>query len=420
MPERTAPRFLIRPGHPDFLDLPWDDPLEAWPPDVLVEVARGTSRHVVRFVAFGEAIYALKEMPRRLAGREYRLLRRMEDEGLPAVDAVGVVERRVGLEDVLITRYLDYSLPYRHLYLHRDAGFHDPRGLAATLLDALAVLLVRLHLAGFLWGDCSLSNTLFRRDAGALAAYLVDAETGEWHDDLTDGQRRFDLEITEENIAGGLLDVEAELGVPTRLDPQDAAEGLRRRYQALWDALTGEVVLQPDERWRIDAHVRRLNDLGFDVAEVELEPTDDGGDRLRLRARVVEPGHHRRELLLTTGLTAQENQARTLLNDIASFRTAREAELGQPLPRSVAAYRWLSEVFEPTVAAVPEELRPKLEAAELFTEVLEHKWFLSERAGRDVGIPDAVASYLSDILPAQPDERLVVGDLGEADDVSGS
>ena len=415
MPAPPAPRFLIRPGHPDFLDLPWEDPLEAWSADTVVEVARGTSRHVVRFVAHGEAIYALKEMPRRLSVREYRLLRRMEDEGLPAVQAVGVVERRVGLEDVLITRYLDYSLPYRHLYLHRDAGFHDPRGLAATLLDALAVLLVRLHLAGFLWGDCSLSNTLFRRDAGALAAYLVDAETGEWHDQLTDGQRRFDLEVTEENIAGGLLDVEAELGVPTPLDPQDAAEGLRNRYQALWDALTGEVVLGPDERYLIDAHVRRLNDLGYDVDEVELVPTD-GGERLRLRARVVEPGHHRRELLTTTGLTAQENQARTLLNDLESFRRAREAELGRPLPRSVAAYRWLSEVFEPTIAAVPDELRQKLEAAELFTEVLEHKWFVSERAGCDVGIPDAVAGYLADILPAQPDERLVLDDLsGDAD-----
>lgn len=43
------------------------------------------------------------------------------------------------------------------------------------LLDAISGLLVQLHLAGTFWGDCSLSNTLFRRDAGALQAYLVDA-----------------------------------------------------------------------------------------------------------------------------------------------------------------------------------------------------------------------------------------------------
>lgn len=404
-----SPRFLVRPGHPDFLDLPWDDPLEEWPSEHLVEVARGISRHVVRFVAEGDGVYALKEMPRRLALREYRLLRRMEDEGIPAVTAAGVIERRKGLEDVLITRYLDFSLPYRHLYLHRGAGFNNPLGLASTLLDALAVLLVRLHLAGFLWGDCSLNNVLFRRDAGALAAYLVDAETGEWHGELTPGQRSFELELTQENIAGGLLDVEAELGVPTAVEPLEAAEGLRRRYDELWEALRGEVLIGPHERYLIDAHVRRLNDLGFDVGEIELVPTD-GGERLRLRAHVVEPGHHRRELLVTTGLTAEENQARTLLNDLASFRSAREAEAGSPMPSSVAAYRWLSEVFEPTIAAVPDELREKLEAAELFAEVLQHKWFLSERAGRDVGIPESVASYLSDILPTQPDERLVMGD----------
>jgi hypothetical protein len=410
-------RLVARPGHPDFLDLPWDRPLERWRGGRLVEVARGVHRHVVRFVDYDGALYALKELPARVADREYRMLRKMAEEALPVVEAVGVVHRPPAsgepLEDVLITRYLDYSLPYRSLFTHRrSAEGPDVRGLSDRLLDALAVLLVRLHLAGFYWGDCSLSNTLFRRDAGQLAAYCVDLETGEWHSELTPGQRRVDLEVTELNVAGGLMDLQSELGLPPDPDPIDTAADLVRRYEGLWAELTTEELIGPDERYRIAVRMRRLNELGFDVDELELVRTDEG-DRMRLRTSVSEQGHHRGRLLALTGLTAQENQARSLLNDLANFRAAEEQRTGRPLPEQVAAYRWLGEVFEPTVAAVPEHLRRKLEAAEVFHEVIEHKWFRSEREERDVGIAEAVRSYLRDELPRAPDERTVLADAEE-------
>ena len=145
---------------------------------------------------------------------------------MPVVDAVGVVTDRVTasgdeLEAVLITRHLDYSLPFRTLFARGSVP-----DLRRRLLDAGAELLVRLHLGGFFWGDCSLSNTLFRRDAGALAAYLVDAETGELHPSLSDGQRGHDLLIAEENVAGELADVEAELGREGELAPEETAAEL--------------------------------------------------------------------------------------------------------------------------------------------------------------------------------------------------
>ena len=56
-------------------------------------------------------------------------------------------------------------------------------------------------------------------------------------------------------------------------------------------------------------------------------------------------------------------------------------------------------MFEPTIEAVPGEMREKLEPPELFHELLEHRWFLSERAGRDVGTAEAVASYVATVLP---------------------
>ncbi|MBA2530275.1 MAG: DUF4032 domain-containing protein [Euzebyales bacterium] len=414
---RRGLRILTRAGHPNFLDLPWDQPLQDWDIERCVEVARGAHRHVVRFVAYDGALYALKELPPRVASREYRMLRKMAEEQLPVVEAVGVVDRAGGpppLEDVLITRYLDYSLPYRVLFTHRRPTLApDVRTLSDRLLDALVMLLVRLHLAGFFWGDCSLNNTLFRRDAGALAAYLVDAETGEWHPQLTDGQRGADLEVTKLNVAGGLLDVQSQLELSGDLDPVDTAEDLERRYRRLWRELTTAEAIGPDERFRIEARMRRLNELGFDVDEVELVSTDEG-ERLLLRTVVTEAGHHRRRLLSLTGLEAQENQARSLLNDLANFRAHSEHKAGWALPETVAAYRWLSEIFDPTVTSIPEELRAKLEPVEVFHEVVEHKWFLSERAGRDVGISEAVASYMRTVLPDAPDERLVLPSGDEA------
>lgn len=406
-------RIVTRPGHPDFLDLPWDLPLDRWQHRRVVEVARGAHRHVVRFVDYDGRLYALKELPSRVARREYRMLRQMAAANLPVVEAVGVVSRDPDGEDVLLSRFLDFSLPYRVLFSHPRAA--DSHRLFGQLLDALVNLLVRLHLAGFFWGDCSLNNTLFRRDAGALAAYLVDAETGEWHPSLSDGQRATDLEVTQLNVAGGLMDLQAELALPADPDPIETVADLQRRYDALWAELTTEEVIGPDERYRIEARLRRLNELGFDVEEVELvRAAGDAGDRLRLRPVVAETGHHRQRLLTLTGLQAQENQARSMLNDLANFRAHVERLEDHPLPENVAAYRWLSEIFQPAVAAIPERLRGKLEPVEVFCEVVEHKWFLSERAGSDVGIAQAVQSYMTTVLPDVPDERALPLDEPEA------
>ena len=398
-------QLIARTGHPDFLDLPWHLALAHWPSERLVEVPRGISRHVVRFVNYDGTIYALKELPSRFAQREYSLLRRLAEESIPVVEAVGVISNRgPELDSVLITKHLVYSLPYRALFGSR--GIFD---LRTSLLDALAQLLARLHLAGFFWGDCSLSNTLFRRDAGALSAYLVDAETGEMHATLTGGQRAHDLAIAEENMIGELLDVEAEGRLPPDLDPDATAEALRASYESLWSELTREDVFARDERYRIDERLHRLNELGFDVEEFELVGHDDEHYRLRLHPHVVEPGHHRRRLLMLTGLHTQENQARRLLNDLASFRAAIERDNdGLPLPESVVAYRWLSQVFEPAVAAVPAELWEKIEPAELFHEILVHRGKLSEQCQCDVPLEEATRSYLDDVLRHVRDERTLL------------
>ena len=396
-------RLVARTGHPDFLDLPWQEPLEEWQSQRLVKVIRGISRHVVRFVEYDGVLYAVKELPERPARREYTLLRRLSDQGLPVVEAVGIVTNRGGdLDAVLITRHLEYSLPYRALF----AGHAIP-DLRTHLLNALVELIARLHLRGFFWGDCSLSNALFRRDAGALSAYLVDAETGELHGTLSEGQRAYDLEIAQLNVLGELLDVNEEVGLPPGLDPDEIGDEVVRRYENLWSELTRDETFGPDERFKLDERLKRLNELGFDVDEIRLDASGDAY-RLVLDPRVVEPGHHRHRLLRLTGLDAQENQARRMLNDLARYREALERREGRALSESAVAARWREEVFEPTVAAVPEELWARLPAAEVFHQVLEHRWFLSERAGKDVGIDKAVRAYVQSELPRTPAERVVL------------
>jgi hypothetical protein len=414
-----------------LLTLPWSEPLAEWRDDRLVEIRqRGISRHVVRFAYDDGSLYALKELNERLARREYRVLRALADLNVPAVEAVGIaVDRDPDHPDadaILVTKFLTYAATYRAVFSH-------PRGVQPVdgLLDALVELLVRLHLSGFFWGDCSLSNTLYRHDAGTLEAYLVDAETSEQHPALSDGQREYDIELANERVAGELLDLQAGNLLQSDVDPFEIADELGQRYQSLWQELTREEILRPEEqRRRIAERLHRLNKLGFDADEVELIPTPEG-NKLRLRTRVAESGHFARQLFLRTGIDAGENQARRLLNDIAAFRAYLEQKEGHPVSEIVAANRWLEEIYDPVIAAIPADLRGRLPPAEIFHEILEHRWYMSETAGHDVGTAAATQDYLEQVLPTAPkplDETLddatgpievVSGPLDEAGAASG-
>jgi hypothetical protein len=385
-----------------LLTLPWPVPLAEWRDDRLVEIRqRGISRHVVRFVYDDGTLYALKELSERLARREFRLLRAMAVLNVPAAEAVGIAVDRdpenPDADAILVTRFLTYATTYRAVFSH-------PRGIQPIdgLLDALVELLVRLHLSGFFWGDCSLSNALFRHDAGTLEAYLVDAETSEQHPALSDGQRDYDIDLATERVTGELLDLQAAGLLQADVDPMEIAEELGQRYRSLWRELTREEILRPgDQQRRIAARLHRLNNLGFDADEVELIPTPEG-NKLRLRTRVSESGHFARQLFLRTGIDAGENQARRLLNDIAGYRAWMERKDGVPSSEIVATNRWLEEIYDPMVAAIPEELRGRLPPAEIFHEILEHRWYMSEAAGHDVGTQAAINDYLKHVLPAAP------------------
>jgi hypothetical protein len=390
---------------PALLDLPWHTPLEDWPEATLAALPRGISRHVVRFVKLGPRVIAVKEIKADLAEREYAMLRNLRRLDVPCVEPFGIVKGRADasgepLDACLLTRHLQFSLPYRALFsqsLRPDT--------AVRLMDALALLLVRVHLEGFWWGDVSLSNTLFRRDAGAFAAYLVDAETGELHPRLSDGQRAHDLEIAQVNIAGELMDLEAGGYLQEATDPFEISASIVERYHSLWDELTATERFEVGDRWRVDERIRRLNDLGFDVDELSIS-TDVGGTHIQIQPKVVDAGHHSRRLLRLTGLDVEENQARRLLNDLDAYAAATDR---QGEDEEIVAHDWLARIYEPVTRTIPRELTSRLEPAEVFHEVLEHRWYMSERAGHDIPIDDAVKDYIRTVLPAKPEEQAVLG-----------
>lgn len=401
-------RFIFRPpaSHAaGLLSLPWDVPLEEWVDPRLLEVAqRGISRHIVRFVEVDGMVFALKEIDERLARREYRLLGELETLGMPAVSGLGVcVERADSQDAILVTRFLDYSMSYRYVFSHRHLSRPTDQ-----LIDAMVELLARLHLAGLYWGDCSLSNTLFRPDAGTIAAYLVDAETAEMHRTLSDGQRYGDIDYAAERVGGELFDLQDGGLLPDDVDPIAVAQGLPTRYHRLWDELTREETFRPDEqRYRVAERIERLNQLGFDVDELELLTTGDG-TRLRVHTRVAETGRERHRLFALTGLEVTENQARRLLNDVVSYRGYLEQKEDRAVPETVAAHRWRSEIYDKIMASVPAGLGDRLAPAEVFHEILEHRWFLSEQAGTDVGTTAAARSYIAKILPGTPSTLTVL------------
>ena len=391
---------------PALLDLPWQLPLEHWPEETIAALPKGISRHVVRLAYLGDYVVAVKETTAELATTEYEILKALQRLAVPCVEPIAVITNRrtddgEELAPVLVTRHLQFSMPYRAVYSSQRLR----PDTANRLVDALAVLLARLHLVGFFWGDVSLSNTLFRRDAGAFAAYLVDAETGEFFPRLTDGQRAHDLEIARVNIAGELLDLQAGDRLDQGLDPIAVAQGIVDKYRSLWEELTAPERFDESERWRINQRVERLNELGFDIEELAIR-TDEAGTAVVLQPKVVDAGHHSRRLLRLTGLDAEENQARRLLNDLDAFR----ARSGRPsADEEVVAHEWLTTVFEPVVRAIPRDMRGRLEPAEVYHQLLDHRWVRSQEEDRDVPLSEAMTSYIDTVLRHHREERTFVG-----------
>jgi hypothetical protein len=409
-----APEFRLRTPTPGLLGLPWDRPLSGWTvPDVpLRDIAVGPSRHLVKFVDADDTLWAVKDMPPRVAAKEYDVLRRLEEMGLPAVRPAGLVLQPEFETAILVTRYLEGSWQYRRLFMRLppDQPKHRER-----LLDAMAGLLVELHRHGVFWGDCSLANTLFSRDGQILQAWLVDAETSEVHPVLSRGQRAHDLDIMVENVAMGMVDLAERLEQSALEDVLIAeAEQTRNRYERLWDALHAEPMFDFADRYRVEGTVRRLNELGFAVDEVALQPVADNPSQLKIRVAVGDRRYHAQRLQELTGLDVGEGQAQILLGDLQAYQAALCREAGHDVDDSTAARLWVIEVLTPYERLAHDVVGNKGTPIQAYCDLLEVRWLLSEKAGHDVGTNKALAALARDVIPIDSAAKLAIAEVPTA------
>jgi len=415
-PGRITMRF--RESNQTLVSLPWGQPLSQWSGDDIefVDLPVGASRHTVRFALLDGSIIALKELPLDVGQKEYEILRELEARGAPAVRAYGLVTRSGDFASIILTRYLMRSLQFRRLFRRLPQGAYKNRD---QLLDSMTGLLVELHRMGMFWGDCSLANTLLMRDGQRLQAHLVDGETSELHERLSDGQREADIEIAIENVAGDLADMGIMNGktMEEMDDDFDAALSIRDRYENLWDVLHEDVTIHPDKRYRVDRRLASLHQLGYVVDEIMLEPGDHGTDDLRLRVAVAGRDYHSRRLRQLTGIEAGEGQSAILLNDLTAWAgmgwagdwDTKEGASGRQLTRQEGA-RWTLEIFEPVVGQIIEVMGDDIDPVQSYCDLLEVRWLLSEQAGHDVGNRAAIHSMVQKETPSGSTAEMVLAE----------
>jgi hypothetical protein len=379
----------------------------------LRDIAVGMSRHLVKFVEADDHLWAVKDMPPRVAVKEYDVLRQLEDMGLPAVRPAGLVLQPEFETALLITRYLEGSWQYRRLFMRLPP---DQQRHRARLLDAMAGLLVELHRHGVFWGDCSLANTLFSRDGQLLQAWLVDAETSEVHPALSRGQRQHDLEILVENVAEGLVDLAERMGLPEELHGTLIAEAeqVQVRYDSLWELLHAEPVFGFTDRYRVEGTIRRLNDLGFAVDELSLQPDSADPSRLRVRVAVGDRRYHAQHLRELTGLDVGEGQAAILLGDLHAYQAQLCVEAGHDVDEATAARLWQLEVLTPYEQLAHAAVGKTGTPIQAYCDLLEVRWLLSEQAGRDVGTNKALAALAGDVIPADSAAKMGIAEVPTA------
>lgn len=393
-----TPRFQILPDHPDFLDLPWDQPVDDWRHERTVEMPTGLHRHPVVFVAYEEGVYVIKELPKRLGVIEYDVLRALGQVSQRTARPVGLVTR-TWLEAhseggaAVITEYVEHAFPYRNLL--SGPGFGKRRN---QMLNAMAGLLVELHLVGCFWGDCSLSNVLCRFDGGEIQAIMIDAETSEMHPSLSDGQRLHDLGIMEENLAGEMADIAAMTGIT--LDAADLSLGadVARRYDSLWYELHEDLLISPNENYRIRERIARLNDLGFSVHDIEIQPTDQG-NLINLHTHIGGRTFNSDRLRELTGVEATDNQAKVILGDLNYFLS--KQGVSSATERSVTSFQWLTTCFQPLVRRI-EEVWHGEDPVQGYCDFLYHRMALASAQGGDVPNDEAFESWVDAGFPGFP------------------
>jgi hypothetical protein len=353
--------------------LPWYKPLTEWTERDArsLKVKSGISRHLVKFVRVRGKAFAIKETSAESAVKEYDTYIRLWQMGVPTLQPVGVVVRedRTMLTETVaapqaepdstgyvVTRLLESSIP--DYYLFKRAFTKDNR---RRILDAIVRLLVRLHRQGVYWGDASLSNMmiLFGNEQfpeigirTVLKAVLADAETVELYPQLSEGMRLADVEYFLETMAWTEAD-------------------------AVASGITREPLMTDADRAYI---LNRYRDL----YEVEREEQS-----FALITKI--------DVDAMLGPFGAKGESKALLQHIYEHKWYLSEREKREVPIEEAARDWYANVFKPVVRLFDEfsilDEFPDRTASSLYLDIMLHKYYLSEKWGKDVGLSAAFESY---------------------------
>jgi Domain of unknown function (DUF4032) len=289
-----APEFRLRAPTPGLVGLPWDQPLSEWVvPDVpLRDIAVGMSRHLVKFVDADGQLWAVKDMPPRVAIKEY---------------CGG--SRRWGCPRCV-----------------RRAWFCNPSSTPRSWSPATS------------------------KDPGST----------------------------------------------------------------LWELLHAEPAFGFSDRYRVEGTIRRLNELGFAVDELSLQPDSADPSRLKLHVAVGDRRYHAQRLQELTGLDVGEGQARILLGDLRAYQAQLCREVGHDVDERTAARLWVIEVLTPYEQLAHEAVHHTGTPIQAYCDLLEVRWLLSEKDAHDVGTNRALAALARDVIPTDSAAKMAVAEIPTA------
>jgi DNA-binding transcriptional MerR regulator len=211
--------------------------------------------------------------------------------------------------------------------------------------------------------------------------------------------RYHDLEIMQENILGELLDLQTNDRLAINYPVHETGHYIQQSYRSLWEEITREDVFSQNDLYRVQERIRALNSLGFSVKDIELK-NEDQGNILKLRIFVSDRNFHRNQLMQITGLYAEDRQAQQIMNEIHELKANMSQSDNPNITVEAVAYYWLEHIYKPVVEKLQlffkSDSQPLVnyDPIELYCQVLEHKWYLSERAQHDVGHQAAVEDFI--------------------------
>lgn len=387
-PDKSIIRFHVDPIFEEELrKLPWSVPIANWHQYGVhtLDIKRGISRHVVIFVRTGKFSFGIKEISEITSRKEVSNYEQLLLKGIHTLIPAGfvvreespiIVETPVGTQyesnnvSHTVTLLVEKVLPDSLLY---SRNFRKEN--RQKIWDAIVRLFVQLHSNGVYWGDASLANTLIRFEKREvpfvgmktfLMAYLADAETVEIYSRLSKSMREDDLNFFLESMEWINEDLHASGVTRDDVATEEDKAYIKEHYTLLYKVEHKKKKFEQQTNFNIDKFLGSI----FNPTYVDL-----------------------------------------FLKHIEEHKWYISERMKEDVSLAAATNDWYETVFVPLCELFRTENIPELfkgkTAAELYIEIMTNKYYLSERAGKDVGMIAAMNDYAQQFGASECHEPLL-------------